>query len=33
MSAEYEFVDRWFVPASVEDVYAVIGEQLEYPRW
>jgi uncharacterized protein YndB with AHSA1/START domain len=31
--AAYEFVDRWFVPAPVEDVYDVIGEPLEYPRW
>ncbi len=33
MPAAYQFVDRWFVPAPVEDVYDVIGEPLEYPRW
>ena len=34
MRAEYQFVDRWFVPgARIEDVYDVIGEQLEYPKW
>jgi uncharacterized protein YndB with AHSA1/START domain len=34
MAARYQFVDRWFVPgASVEEVYDVIGEQLEYPSW
>jgi hypothetical protein len=26
MPAAYQFVDEWFVPASVEDVYDVIGE-------
>jgi hypothetical protein len=31
--AEYQFVDEWFVPAAVEDVYDVIGDQLAYPAW
>jgi hypothetical protein len=30
--AAYHFVDHWFVPAPVEEVYDVIGEPLEYPR-
>ena len=33
MAAEYQFVDRWFVPAAIENVYDVIGDQLAYPRW
>src|SRR5881396_2098966 len=33
MPAEYQFIDEWFVPAAVEDVYDVIGEQLAYPTW
>jgi uncharacterized protein YndB with AHSA1/START domain len=33
MGAQYHFVDRWFVPAPLEDVFAVIGDQLAYPRW
>jgi uncharacterized protein YndB with AHSA1/START domain len=33
MGAKYEFVDEWFVPASVEDVYDAVGDQLAYPRW
>jgi hypothetical protein len=33
MGASYEFVDEWFVPALVEDVYDVIGDQLAYPDW
>jgi Polyketide cyclase / dehydrase and lipid transport len=31
--AAYHFVDRWFVPFSVENVYDVIGDALEYPTW
>jgi uncharacterized protein YndB with AHSA1/START domain len=33
MGAQYEFVDEWFVPAPVEDVYDIIGDVLAYPRW
>jgi uncharacterized protein YndB with AHSA1/START domain len=33
MPAEYQFVDRWFVPAPVEEVYDLIGDQLSYPSW
>jgi len=31
--AAYLFVDRWFVPAQVEDVYDAIGAPLDYPNW
>jgi uncharacterized protein YndB with AHSA1/START domain len=31
--AQYQFIDRWYVPAPIEDVYEVIGAQLDYPRW
>jgi len=31
--AAYVFVDRWFVPAPVGDVYDVIGAPLDYPKW
>lgn len=31
--AQYRFIDRWLVPAPIGDVYEVIGEQLQYPRW
>jgi uncharacterized protein YndB with AHSA1/START domain len=31
--AEYKFLDEWFVPASPEAVYDLIGAQLEYPEW
>jgi hypothetical protein len=34
VAVQYQFVDRWYVPdASVEEVYDIIGEQLEYPNW
>jgi uncharacterized protein YndB with AHSA1/START domain len=33
MGARYEFVDEWFVPAPVEDVYDIVGDQLAYPSW
>jgi uncharacterized protein YndB with AHSA1/START domain len=31
--AAYQFVDRWFVQAPVEDVYETIGAPLDYPTW
>jgi hypothetical protein len=31
--AQYQFIDRWYVPAPVGDVYDVIGDQLDYPSW
>src|SRR5919108_4664756 len=33
MYNEYRFVDRWFVRASVEEAYDVVGDTLGYPRW
>jgi hypothetical protein len=30
---EYRFVDRWFVRASLEATYDVIGDTVGYPRW
>lgn len=31
--AVYSFVDEWFVPASLEDVYALLSCPREYPSW
>jgi uncharacterized protein YndB with AHSA1/START domain len=31
--AAYRFVDRWLVPAAVDDVYDLLGDPLEYPTW
>jgi uncharacterized protein YndB with AHSA1/START domain len=31
--AQYRFIDRWFVPAPIGDVYDVIGDQLGYTAW
>jgi uncharacterized protein YndB with AHSA1/START domain len=31
--AQYQFVDRWYVPAPIADVYEVIGDQIGYPAW
>jgi uncharacterized protein YndB with AHSA1/START domain len=33
VAAQYQFIDRWYVPAPIEDVYDVIGDQLDYPSW
>ncbi len=33
MGAEYRFLDRWLVPALIEQVYDVVGDVLAYPRW
>jgi len=32
-SNEYHFVTRWRMVAKVEEVYDVIVDPLEYPRW
>jgi hypothetical protein len=31
--ASYRFVDRWFVPGPVEEVYERVGDTLSYPSW
>jgi uncharacterized protein YndB with AHSA1/START domain len=31
--AQYQFIDRWYVPAPIGDVYDVIGDQLGYTAW
>jgi hypothetical protein len=31
--AAYHFVDHWFVPAPIEEVYDAIGMPLAYPTW
>ena len=31
--ASYQFVDRWFVPGPVDEVYERIGDTLSYPSW
>lgn len=33
MPAQYQFIDRWYVPEPIGDVYDVIGDQLDYPSW
>ena len=33
MYNEYRFVDRWLVPAPVEETYDVVGNTLAYPEW
>lgn len=33
MTNEYRFITRWRVKASPDEVFAVIGQPLEYPRW
>jgi uncharacterized protein YndB with AHSA1/START domain len=30
---EYRFLDHWFVPAPIEDVYDVVGDVKGYPAW
>ena len=30
---QYRFLDRWDVPAPIEDVYDVVGDVLAYPSW
>jgi hypothetical protein len=31
--ASYRFVDRWFVPGPVDEVYERVGDTLSYPSW
>jgi hypothetical protein len=33
MTNTYHFVSRWRVKASAEEVYDIISQPLEYPRW
>jgi uncharacterized protein YndB with AHSA1/START domain len=33
MTDTYHFVTRWRVRANAEEVYDIIGQPLEYPRW
>ena len=33
MDNEYRFVDRWFVPAPLEEAYDVVGDTVRYPDW
>jgi hypothetical protein len=33
MSAEYRFVDEWFVPLPIDRAYEILGEPLQYPSW
>lgn len=33
MRNRYYFITRWRVKASAEEVFAIISEPLEYPRW
>ena len=33
MTNSYYFITRWRVQASAEEVFAIISEPLEYPRW
>lgn len=30
---DYHFVTRWRVPASIEDVNAILSDPLDLPRW
>lgn len=29
----YRFITRWRLRATAEEVYAILGQPLEYPRW
>ena len=33
MTNSYYFITRWRVKASAEEVFAIISEPLEFPRW
>ena len=33
MRNQYRFVDRWRVPAPVDQAYATVGDTLGYPTW
>lgn len=33
MTAAYRFLDRWVIPAPIEEVYEAVGDPLGYERW
>jgi uncharacterized protein YndB with AHSA1/START domain len=33
VAARYQFLDRWLVPAPIEDVYDIVGDMKAYPTW
>jgi hypothetical protein len=33
MGARYRFLDDWYVPAPVEEVYDIVGDTARYPDW
>ena len=33
MTNDYYFVSRWQPPGPIEDVYDVLADPMEYPRW
>jgi hypothetical protein len=33
VGAQYRFLDDWYVPAPVEEVYDIVGDMLRYPEW
>lgn len=33
MHSQYRFVDSWFVPGPIEEVYDRVGDTLAYPSW
>jgi len=33
LTNQYDFITRWRFQASAEDIFAILSEPLEYPRW
>jgi uncharacterized protein YndB with AHSA1/START domain len=33
VTAAYRFLDRWVIPAPIEEVYDALGDPLGYERW
>jgi hypothetical protein len=33
LTTQYHFISRWRFQAAAEDVFAILNEPLEYPRW
>lgn len=33
MSNQYHFITRWRVKGTAEEVFAILGQPVEYPRW
>jgi uncharacterized protein YndB with AHSA1/START domain len=33
VTAAYRFLDRWVIPAPIEEVYDAVGDPLGYERW